>query len=73
MNNSFDIHAVANKTEKASVFVTDVTGRKVFTSSFELNGGQSNFLSIPALSFTSGVYLIKIEGGINSTLKAVKP
>lgn len=73
MNNSFDIHAVANKTEKASVFVTDVTGRKVFTSSFELNGGQSNFLSIPALSFTSGVYLIKIEGSINSTLKAVKP
>ncbi|MNR41887.1 hypothetical protein D3C85_1603350 [compost metagenome] len=55
----------ASQSELAKVVIIDLQGRKLVEKKVQLNEGK-NSLSIEAPMLRSGLYVIKLDAGINS-------
>jgi len=60
----------ADKSEKASLFITDLAGRRVYNTSVSVNEG-SNTLNIPVSTLNSGSYVVTIQLANQTLVKKI--
>lgn len=67
---TLDLNIRSSSNEKAAVKIYDLTGRMIYSNTFDLVNGISRTL-INAQSFSAGLYLVQVETGNNKAVTKI--